>query len=106
MSRNKAISPRCLGALGDITPITLELTVPVFSVCVGVLPLAPSNALRKVAVRNKERILWHLIPFLLTADSIDSRTAGTQTRAPTDTVTPVTRTAIRVGGNSIPIAVF
>lgn len=28
--------------------------LPVFSVCVGVLPLAPSNALREVAVRKKE----------------------------------------------------
>ena len=50
--------------------LQLELTAPVFSVFVGVLPLAQSNALREVAVRKKERILWHLSQFLLTADSI------------------------------------
>ncbi|KAK4364555.1 hypothetical protein RND71_015913 [Anisodus tanguticus] len=70
----------------------------------GVLPLAPSNAPRKVGVRNKERILVAFDSILANGDSIDSRTAGTQTTAPTDLVTPVTRTAIRVGGNSIPIA--
>lgn len=34
--------------------LQLKLTAPVFSVCLGVLPLAPSNALREVAVRKKE----------------------------------------------------